>query len=85
MLTAFGALSRNRTTGTRIAQGEKIEDIIATSTVEGVPTAQVAVHFADKCGLELPIFRSVAGVLNGTLKIEEMQQHLMGRPLKQEI
>lgn len=123
MLTAFGNLSRNRTTGTRIAKsvsghtllfptskvtiaflmffcrGEKIEDITATTTVEGkqcfhsqliflsffgffihfsvvslnwtgVPTAQVAVYFADKCGLELPIFRAVAGVLNGSLKIE---------------
>ncbi|CAM9648101.1 unnamed protein product, partial [Ectocarpus fasciculatus] len=84
MLTAFGNLSRNRTTGTRIAKGEKIEDITATTTVEGVPTAQVAVYFADKCGLELPIFRAVAGVLNGSLKIEEMHVHLMGRPLRQE-
>jgi hypothetical protein len=26
-------------------------------TVEGVPTASVAVAYADMCGLELPIFR----------------------------
>lgn len=24
----------------------------------GVPTAEVAVYFADKCGLDLPIFRA---------------------------
>lgn len=35
MLTAFGDLSRNRTTGKRIANGEKIEDITASTTVEG--------------------------------------------------
>jgi glycerol-3-phosphate dehydrogenase (NAD+) len=84
MLTAFGSLSRNRTTGVRIAKGESIEDITAMTTVEGVPTAQVAVFFADQCGLELPIFRAVAAVLKGTLKIDELHLHLMGRPLKQE-
>jgi hypothetical protein len=36
----------------------------------GVPTAQVAVYFADICGLELPIFRAVAGILAGSLKLE---------------
>jgi len=47
MLTSFGALSRNRTCGIRLVQGESMEDICKTSTVEGVPTAEVAVHFAD--------------------------------------
>ena len=51
-------------------RGERASDICSTVTVEGVPTAQVAIHFADKCGLELPIFRAVAAVLDGTLKIE---------------
>ena len=36
----------------------------------GVPTAQVAVEFADKCNLELPIFRTVAAILKGDLQIK---------------
>jgi glycerol-3-phosphate dehydrogenase len=45
-------------------------------TVEGVPTAKVAVYFADICGLELPIFRAVAGILAGTLKVEVNKRHI---------
>ena len=30
----------------------------------------MAVYFADICGLELPIFRAVAGILVGSLKLE---------------
>ena len=62
MLTAFGELSRNRRLGKRLTKGEKIIDLCAEMTVEGVPTAAVAVHFADICGLDLPIFRTVAGI-----------------------
>merc|ERR1711948_26961 len=61
MLTAFGDLSRNRTCGIRLAKGEKLEDILAASTVEGVPTAKVAMHYAHMCNLDLPIFSAVSG------------------------
>jgi glycerol-3-phosphate dehydrogenase len=70
MLTAFGELSRNRSLGKRITKGEKLEDLCAAMTVEGVPTAEVAVHFADICGLDLPIFRTVAAILSGKMAIE---------------
>ena len=36
----------------------------------GVPTAQVAVQFAKRCGLHLPNFTAVAAVLSGELPIE---------------
>lgn len=42
MLSCFGGLSRNRTTGYRLAKGEKLDDVIADiGTVEGIPTLQV--------------------------------------------
>jgi len=87
MLTAFGDLSRNRTCGIRIAKGDKLEDILADNTVEGVPTAEVAMHFAKRCGLEkdLPLFAMAAGILNGTVKPEEAQNLLMSRPLSMEM
>ena len=82
MLTAFGEQSRNRRLGKRLTKGESLAEITAHMTVEGVPTASVAIHFADKCGLELPIFRTVAAILEGEMKIEDAHIHLMGRPLR---
>jgi glycerol-3-phosphate dehydrogenase len=51
-------------------RGEKLLDLLKTTTVEGVPTAQVAVYFADKCGLDLPIFRAVASIIEGEELLE---------------
>jgi glycerol-3-phosphate dehydrogenase (NAD+) len=68
--------------GKRLTKGESIADITASMTVEGVPTAQVAIHFADKCGLDLPIFRTVAAILRGDMRMEDAHVHLMGRPLR---
>lgn len=84
MLTAFGSLSRNRTCGIRLCKGEKLEDILKSATVEGVPTAAVAVHYADMCGLELPIFRTVQKLLDGSLTPEQAGRELMSRPLQGE-
>lgn len=53
-----------------IDRGEKIEDITKQMTVEGVPTAKVAVEFARRCGLDLPIFNAVNLIIAGELKIE---------------
>ena len=57
MLTAMSDKSRNQTCGQRLIRGDKLDDILQSMTVEGVPTASVAVAYAEKCGLELPIFR----------------------------
>jgi len=84
MLTAFGELSRNRSCGMRLSQGETVADITKDSTVEGIPTAEVAMHFAKMCNLELPIFAAVAGVLDGTIQREDVAKKLMSRPLGSE-
>lgn len=84
MLTAFGELSRNRTCGIRLAKGEKLADILAATTVEGVPTASVAMHFADICNLSLPIFAVVSGILDGTVRPQDAPKLIMGRPLSSE-
>ncbi len=46
-------------------------------TILGVPTAQVAVYFADKCGLDLPIFRSVASIIEGEELLEVIDFHFL--------
>ena len=81
MLTAFGSSSRNRSCGARIACGEPLEAILAGKTVEGVPTASVAVHFARQCGLDLPLFTTVHAILTGQLSVADARGVLMGRPL----
>lgn len=84
MLTAFGDLSRNRTCGMRLSKGDNLKAILAESTVEGVPTAEVAMDFAQRCNLDLPLFSTVAGILNGSISMEEAPKLLMSRPLGQE-
>ncbi|RHY29179.1 hypothetical protein DYB32_005368 [Aphanomyces invadans] len=81
MLTAFGSLSRNRTCGIRLIH---MQNIMKDATVEGVPTAEVAVYFADKCGLDLPLFRTVNDMIQGRVNAEDLQSILMNRPLKSE-
>jgi len=84
MLTAFGSLSRNRTCGMRLAKGETLEHICQGSTVEGVPTASVAVFFADQCGLDVPIFRAVDKLISGKLRPDRVGEELMSLPLTTE-
>lgn len=84
MLTAFGSLSRNRTLGQRLVKGEKLEDLLKENTVEGVPTAEVAVIYSKKCGLDTPIFDAIQKLLSGEIGAAEAQILLMNRPLKSE-
>lgn len=65
-------------------RGEKIQDILQETTVEGVPTAEVAVYYAEKCGLELPIFKAVHDMLQGKVASKDLQNVLMNRPLRSE-
>lgn len=56
-------------------------EITQDYTVEGIPTAEVAVAFADACGLDLPVFRAVHGVLSGKIGVDQLHDLLMNRPL----
>jgi len=84
MLTCFSSQSRNQRCGQRLIKGEAVADIEKDYTVEGVPTADVAVAYADMCGLELPLFRTVYDLIHKNITPEEAVPYLMGRPLLQE-
>lgn len=84
MLTCFSSQSRNQRCGQRLIKGDLLEDIQKDMTVEGVPTAEVAVAYADLCGLELPIFRTVHALLHNQLTPQEAVTFLMSRPLSSE-
>ncbi|KAJ1457966.1 NAD-dependent glycerol-3-phosphate dehydrogenase [Pelagophyceae sp. CCMP2097] len=81
-------VARRRTktlAGLRLARGEKLEDILGTATVEGVPTAQVAVEFAARCNLDLPLFTIIHGILSNEIEVDEALELIMKRPLGTEI
>ncbi|MGH7537151.1 MAG: NAD(P)H-dependent glycerol-3-phosphate dehydrogenase, partial [Gemmatimonadales bacterium] len=65
VLTATGALSRNRSLGVELGQGRRLEDILATrhTVAEGVATARTAVALGEDHGVELPIAREVSDIL----------------------
>ena len=80
MLTCFSPQSRNQRCGQRLIHGERVEDIQKNTTVEGIATADVAIVYADMCGLELPIFRCVHALIHKKITPEEAMADLMGRP-----
>ncbi len=65
VLTATGALSRNRTLGVELGQGRRLEDLLATrrTVAEGVSTARTAVTLGAQHGVELPIAGEVSAIL----------------------
>mmetsp|Transcript_3080 Transcript_3080/g.4496 ORF Transcript_3080/g.4496 Transcript_3080/m.4496 type:complete len:356 (+) Transcript_3080:25-1092(+) len=86
MLTCFGSLSRNRTVGFRLGQGEQLDAIIKSmnEVAEGVPTTQVACELAKQHKLDLPIIHTVNRVLNGDISPKQALKELMSRPLRSE-
>lgn len=86
ILTAMGDLSRNRTLGVELAQGKKLEDILATrrTVAEGVGTARAAVELGREAGVDLPIAEEVAHILFDGKQPERAVRDLMERELKPE-
>ncbi len=86
ILTATGALSRNRTLGVALGQGKTLEQALAgkPAVVEGVNTTRTAVALGARHGVELPIAREVANVLFENKPPREAISDLMERELKAE-
>jgi len=86
ILTATGALSRNRTLGVALGQGKTLEQALAgkPAVVEGVNTTRTAVALGERHGVELPIAREVANVLFKNKPPRQAISDLMERELKAE-
>jgi glycerol-3-phosphate dehydrogenase (NAD(P)+) len=86
ILTATGALSRNRTLGVALGQGKTLEQALAgkPAVVEGVNTTRTAVALGERHGVELPIAREVANVLFKHKPPRQAISDLMERELKAE-
>lgn len=87
VLTCTGDLSRNRSVGIRLGQGETIDQILAsmTAVAEGVLTANSAHRLAIQLGVEAPIIEHAYKVLYEGLAPRAALEGLMSRPLKDEL
>ncbi len=86
VLTATGALSRNRSLGVELGRGRNLEDILASrkTVAEGVTTARTAVTLGERHGVELPIARQVSEILFQGKAPRQAIADLMERTLKPE-
>ncbi len=86
LLTATGALSRNRAVGLQLGQGRKLPDILAQTTMvaEGVTTCGAAYQLGLREKIELPIIRKMHEVLYEDKDPRLAIRDLMERPLTSE-
>ena len=81
VLTATGDLSRNRKVGLLLAQGQTLQQAVASlgHVAEGVYCARTVVQRAQSLGVDMPIAQSVVALLDGRLLPEQAVALLMGR------
>jgi glycerol-3-phosphate dehydrogenase (NAD(P)+) len=77
--TCTSPLSRNYTVGARLAKGETIEHIIATSTevAEGIKTVNVSKKIAEQRHIRTPIIDHVYKVIYEGMSVETALNYLM--------
>jgi glycerol-3-phosphate dehydrogenase (NAD(P)+) len=87
ILTATGALSRNRTLGLELGRGKSFAEARRgkRSVAEGVNTARSAVALGERHGVELPIAQEVAAILFEAKAPAQVVTDLMDRALKAEV
>jgi glycerol-3-phosphate dehydrogenase (NAD(P)+) len=85
--TCTSAHSRNRAVGIRIAQGEKLRDILATTETiaEGVTTTASVTELSSRLGVDLPITRAVYGILYEDQSPRHAVERLMSRAAGDEL
>ena len=84
MLTATSLTSRNTRFGYELAKGAEAQNLRNTKAVqlsEGAWTAEAALKLASRYGVELPITKTVADVLEGRKTLEQAVTALIARPL----
>jgi len=86
ILTCTGELSRNRRVGLLLAAGKALPDIASElgHVAEGVPAAREVARRAAGLGIEMPITRAVAAVLDGHITPRAAVEQLMARGAKHE-
>ncbi len=87
VLTCTGNLSRNRTVGLKLGQGQKLKDILADMEMvaEGVKTTKSAWTLARREEVDMPILEQVYQVLYEDKPCEQAVRDLLQRDQKQEM
>jgi glycerol-3-phosphate dehydrogenase (NAD(P)+) len=86
VLTCTSSQSRNYTLGYRLAKGETLEEIMAStpSIAEGVVNTGTILNLAGRYGVEMPIIGAVNGIICEQYTPWQAVDMLMGRVLKPE-
>ncbi len=86
VLTATGALSRNRFVGIQLGKGARLDNVLQdlNMVAEGVGTCRAAYQLGRKQHVELPIVNRMYEVLYRSKNPRQALQELMERPLRTE-
>jgi glycerol-3-phosphate dehydrogenase (NAD(P)+) len=86
VLTATGDLSRNRRVGLLLAQGQSLNQAVASlgHVAEGVYCARAVLHRAKGLGVDMPIAQGVVALLDGQIRPEQAVALLMQRDARAE-
>jgi len=86
VLTATGSLSRNRSLGVALGQGQRLDRYLASqrSVAEGVNATRAALKLAERVGVEMPITIKVGEILFQHTDPEQAIMELMERSPKPE-
>ena len=87
VLTCTGGLSRNRSVGIALGQGQKLDAVIAGMhgmVAEGVLTTNAALGLGGKYGVEMPITQQMFAILHDGKSPHDAIRELMSRPGKAE-
>ena len=86
VLTCTGSLSRNRTVGYRLGQGESLDEILSdmTAVAEGVKTAAAVHELAARHSVEMPIVEQVYQIVQEGKRPSDALKALMLRDPKPE-
>jgi glycerol-3-phosphate dehydrogenase (NAD(P)+) len=86
VLTATGALSRNRQVGLLLAQGKTLEEAVTSlgHVAEGVLCARTVIERAHAVGVDMPIVSAVVALLEGRVGPRDAVASLMGRDARGE-
>jgi glycerol-3-phosphate dehydrogenase (NAD(P)+) len=87
LLTCTGDLSRNRTVGMKLGQGQKLKDILSEMRMvaEGVKTARSVHALARRMEVDMPICEQIYQVLYEDKEALNAVRDLMDRDLKHEM
>jgi glycerol-3-phosphate dehydrogenase (NAD(P)+) len=86
VLTCTGDLSRNRTVGFKLGQGQRLVDILAEMRMvaEGVKSAESVYLLSQRLGVEMPIVEKTFQILHEDKPARQAVMELMARDLKAE-